>query len=52
MVMASKQKQKQTESKKSETGSDAEADTDEMLMELQDLPYKLKESQLREYLTF
>ena len=45
--MASKQEQKQTESKKSETGLDAEAETDEILMELQDLLYKLKESQLQ-----
>ena len=44
--MASKEEQKQTESKKSETGLGAELDTDEMLMELQDLPYK-KESQLQ-----
>ena len=44
--MAFKQEQKQTESKESETGSDAEADN-EMLMELQDLLYKLKESQLQ-----
>ena len=45
--MASKQEQKQTESKKNETGLDAEAETDEILMELQDLLYKLKESQLQ-----
>ena len=45
--MASKQKPKQTESKKSETGLDAKAETDEILMELQDLLYKLKESQLQ-----
>ena len=47
MVMASKEEQKQAESKKSETGSGAEADTDEMLLELQDLLHKLKESQLQ-----
>ena len=45
--MASKQEQKQTESKKSETGLDAEVETDEILMELQDLLYKLKENQLQ-----
>ena len=45
--MASKQEQKQTESKKSETDLDAEAETDEILMELQDLLYKVKESQLQ-----
>ena len=45
--MASRQEQKQTESKKNETGLDAEAETDEILMELQDLLYKLKESQLQ-----
>ena len=45
--MASKQEPKQTESEKSETGLDAEAETDEILMELQDLLHKLKESQLQ-----
>ena len=45
--MASKREQKQTESKKSETGLDAEAETDEILMELQDLLYKLEGSQLQ-----
>ena len=44
--MVSKDKEKQEESK-SETGLGAEADTDEMLMELQDLLQKLKESQLQ-----
>ena len=50
--MPSKQEQKQTESKKSETGLDTEAETDEILMELQALLYKLKESQLQGVLDF